>query len=200
MPVRRHIDEDILLDYVEGRLDVSASDRVRDHLAAGCARCSEALSFWQRSLTRIRTAMEPAVPEWTTRRAYALFAPHVRERALWGRTAARLIFDSRSQLTTAGARDLRQDSFKLVFEAENEHIDLLIERENDRWSLSGQVLTDTAPDCGWSIRCKNADHAEELVAEADALGEFQIRGVGPGNLVLSLSTADRQIELPAVTV
>jgi|SRR5579871_4198713 len=198
MRVRDHIDDAVLLDYVENKLDATAMARVQNHLAAGCAQCAADVAFWSRMLPRLHSQNQSA-PEWVLQRAINLFRSAKTRETRWQSILAALVYDSRIQALPAGARDLQQTAFKLLFEAEIAHVDLLCERESpENWTLSGQVLSGAPPELGWKVLLKT--DSREQNTQTDVLGEFHLTGLEPGNYTLVLQESDQEIVLPSITL
>ncbi|HLK57172.1 MAG TPA: hypothetical protein VKU00_11435 [Chthonomonadaceae bacterium] len=198
MRLRDHIPIEVLIDYVDNQLDTEAVARVRDHIASGCKLCAEELANWVRIMSRLKSEQTYPTPQPVLHRAFALFDTMERKPSFLEKVMASLVFDSRQQLLTAGARDLQQASFKLLFEAQDTRIDLLCERESDHWALAGQVLAPHASELGWKIGLTGEETQRQI--SADAFGEFQILGLKAGSYDLTLQDGSREIVLPTLVL
>ena len=193
MPASSHIPEERIQDYVENRLDVTAAEKIRAHLATGCRRCATELTIQTRMLAALQADQMPATPDTVLERAFALFEARERKPSLLERIAAALIFDSRLQPALVGVRTMGDASFKLLFEAGETTIGLLCAQNSDRWQIAGQILTETPPELGWQVSA--VSEQQEQQTGADSLGEFQLRDLEPGVYDLSLRTLHREILL-----
>jgi hypothetical protein len=194
--VHGHFQPEVLLDFQEGRVDVDTAARVRAHLDEGCVRCAVEMAFWNRVLGGLQADRAPAPPEEVVQRAFALFNDFERQPTAWRRILAALVFDSRQRTATAGARDLGDTSFKLVFDAENTRIDLLCEQSNGSWQIAGQVLSDDTPEMGWTVRATSK--SGQIETDSEMSGEFRIGGFASGNYEFEFRDLNRVIRLPQI--
>ena len=195
MRSRDHISDEVLQDYVEQRLDLTSTAKVRLHVSI-CPTCATELAYWDRLIPPLREAARYAVPEPVLQRALAIFDRMERKPTFRERILAALVFDSRRQPLLAGARDLQHSSFKLLYEADGAHIDILCERDSSAWTLAGQVLSNARPDLGWRISVHHDGLSQTI--SVDRLGEFRLHHLEPGEHALSILSADREIVLPSI--
>jgi hypothetical protein len=193
-----HFADDVLLDYAENRTDAQTTARVRDHLATGCEQCAADLSFWIRLLPAIDAGRTPAAPQPVLERAFTLFDRIEPKPTFVERLRAALVFDSRQQPLLAGARDIEQNSFKLLYEARGAHIDLLCERESDHWNIAGQVLSEVPSEFGWKVLASHPNG--QTKTDTDTLGEFRLSGLTPGVYDLAVQAAGREIVLSNIVL
>jgi hypothetical protein len=211
METHDHFPTEILLDYLENRGDEETRARVAAHLDTGCARCAGEIAAWTRLLATLSACAAAVPPEEVVQRALDIFeravdqpapsalpasAPRPLSPAGWrARIMARLTFDSRVQPALSGARDA-STSFQLLFEAEGTEINLLCERHDGSWRITGQALSGDIP-----LEVRGVSAATTQVraeAEKDAQGEFHLSGLPPGVYEIVLREADREIVLPDV--
>jgi anti-sigma factor RsiW len=196
MALHTHLRTEELLDYVDGRTDAATTERVRGHLAGGCAACARELQFWTRTLLAVCSDRAAQPPEWVRQRAFNLVLRQSPQRSLWERVLGALVSDSRQQAGLAGARDAGAAQFKLLFSAANRQIDLLCERGPGGWQVNGQVLAEEAPLHGWRVSATSDGHQEET--RTDSLGEFTLRGLPSGSYEICLTELERELVLPNV--
>jgi hypothetical protein len=192
-----HIADDVLLDFAEDRADTATAARVRQHLDTGCTHCATELTFWSRALSALEADRAPAPPAVVLQAAFALFdrlAP--KKTTLWQRVVATLAFDSRVQPALAGARDTGGASFQLLFEAEGADIDLLCERGQRGWHITGQALSTNPPELGWKVLATS--EAGRIETDTDPLGEFRLHDLAPGVYELALRDVNHEIVLPNI--
>lgn len=195
-----HLGPELLQDFAEDRLDARAARRVRSHLESGCGSCTHELRFWARALGALQVDRGLEVPEEVLARAFALFDRLAPRPTPWERVVATLAFDSRVQPAMAGARDAAPSAFQLLFTAQGTDVDLLCEREQEGWQITGQALAPgvARPDAGALWRVAAMSPAGRAEAEADSLGMFRLRHLAPGVYDLILRSANREILLPNV--
>ena len=196
MAAHAHIEPEALLDYAEDRADAATAARVRSHLQAGCDQCTADLHFWTRSLAALAADRTPGPPEAVVQRAFTLVPRLPAKPSLWEQVGAVLVFDSRAQPVLAGVRDAGGSAFKLLFESGETSVDLFCEPERGEWRIAGQVLSPTPLQGGWSVSASSGEHRAET--EADALGEFRLPALPPGQYELTVRGAEREILLPGV--
>lgn len=141
----------------------------------------------------------PDAPPALVQRAIALWSTRpAGTPSLLRRIAAALAFDSWAQpAALAGVRAPRSATRHLLFSAEGRDIDLRIAPAGDAFTLAGQVL---GPDEAGEIELAASSGGAARREPLDALGEFRIEGVAPGEYRLALRLGADEIELPAVTV
>jgi len=133
-----------LLDYVDDRLDRSATEAIAGHLQSGCRGCSRDLAWYQqlKQVAASDDSIEP--PPWVLKRALRLFnAPRVRTNiaAQVGRLVASLVYDSLRGPAVAGARSGGVEARQLMYRAADYSIDVQIDAsDRQRAALTGQIL------------------------------------------------------------
>ena len=196
-----------LIEYLDGRLSDEDAQPVADHLAEGCSRC-DGDRRWYGLLTtmkRVPDLIEP--PEWVFRRALRLFenrslAQSGGRRAL--RAAARLIFDSLSQPSPAGARSSAALSRHLLYAVDDYSIDIRIApTSEDGVDLIGQVLStsESGFDRVADIAVGLARQGETLSSTlTDEVGVFIIRLLIAGEYDLQIDARGMMIDVVGVPV
>ena len=196
-----------LIGFLDGRLSDEDGRPVAEHLAQGCGRC-EADRHWYDLLTSLKKApdlVEP--PEWVFRRALRLFQKTPRtestgKRAL--RAAARLIFDSLSQPSPAGARSGAATSRHLLYAIDDYSIDVRIAATGEAGiDLIGQVLStsESGFDMVAGIAIDLARGGETVSsAVTDEVGVFIIRRLGSGEYDLQIDARGMIIDVVGLPV
>jgi hypothetical protein len=191
-----HLTTEELLSYLEGRAGDGA--RVRSHLEGGCGRCVGELEAWRGVLGLLRTSNSFAPPPGVVQNAFAIFDGFQPRPSAWQRLVASLTFDSRTQAGLAGARDVRSDSFQLLFEAEGLDIDLLCERTVEGWRISGQAVAADAEGAPGIAELSSREATTE--SEIDARGEFRLVDLAPGTYDLVLRAGGREVVLGGIAL
>lgn len=134
----------LLLDYLDGKLDRAAAEEISAHLDQGCGQCQADRDWYQRvrMITSSDDSIEP--PPWVLKRAFRVFdAPRVETgiAARVGRLVASLVFDSLSLPTPAGARSSGVEARQLLYRAFEYSIDVqVVPSEQGYVVLNGQIL------------------------------------------------------------
>ena len=201
MNAQPHLEDTVLMDYVEGRCDDSAAARVRAHLEIGCSRCASELQTWQRIIGALPAGGEPAPPDHVVQRAISLMVVPVERTQPWRQWIAALVADSRRQPMLVGVRDAGSATFRLAYAAEGVRVDLLCERHDRDWRLGGQVQTPEPTTVAWRVSAsRTGDAASEArpaaSTRANTFGEFHLPPLAPGTYRLTLQTAEGEIILP----
>ena len=178
----RHLTTPELADHVEGRTaDPETRGRLETHLAT-CPRCAQVLAGLERVIGAMRTDRTPEPPAHVLARAIELYEPAFDRPSLASRLAGlkeilgRVVFDSLADPAFAAARG-SMPARRLRFESQGYELDLAIERRQGRFSLLGQMATQTR---GEARALSGAQYlvlaGDEALAEGttDALGEFAV--------------------------
>jgi hypothetical protein len=192
----------LLLDYLDGRLDRAAADVVSAHLALGCSQC-DGDREWYQQVKRIASSdgsIEP--PPWVLKRALRVFdTPRVRM-SIAGRVGcvvASLVFDSLRQPAIAGARSSGVEGRQLLYRAEDYSIDVQVAPVDQRSAeLTGQILRE-GESMFESVGGLRLDLIEEgrktLSAVTNERGEFTIGGVDFGRYELRVDVNEASITI-----
>lgn len=197
-----------LMDYRENRLGAAVARRVRQHVIRGCAACQERLAWMEAFLPALHAALtmeETPVPAGALTfarniaRERPLAPPPVPEQPTWIERLARVLFDSRQTPALAGARGQSAQAFRMVFGAENCHIDLWAEWERDGPGyLIGQIVPrdGSAPLRAESVTLTAEDG--RLLAATWEANEFHIAAVPAGTYMLRIRRDGEEIIAPDV--
>src|SRR5579863_3532136 len=101
----KHFDITQWTDYVRGLSRPGEREAMEQHLSAGCSACASLAGVLRR--VQDTALYEPAVPQNVVRAAKAVFPPHPPNTpsldwAFLPRVAARLMYDSRNDVTMEG--------------------------------------------------------------------------------------------------
>jgi hypothetical protein len=196
MPIGEHIADEVLLDYLEDRLDAAGAAQVRDHLDSGCAQCAGELDSWKSTLTALAADCEPGPPEALRQWAFALFGRVGPKPSVLERIVAKLRFDSRLQPVLAGARNVGGPAFQLLYAAGDTDVDLLCEPDDGSWQITGQASADQPPELGWRVSA--ASQLGEFRTDTNDRGEFRLQGLAPGSYDVALRETRREIVMPEI--
>ena len=186
-----HIDEGALTDWVvDGR---PLTDAETGHLA-GCAECQANAARTRQLLADLDVYRHSAVSEETLARYTGLLAqvrgarPSLLSRiATW--IQGQLIFDSRSQMLAAGVRSANMTTYRLVYAAGETELEMLVEADNGRRSLVGEVLGPSEET--YFIQLTGLDQ-EAFAAECETSteGAFRFDALRPGRYRLDVSSTE----------
>jgi len=123
---------------------------MQTHLDSGCKSCASVMNLWERlrEMALRETAFEP--PDRAVRTAKGKLAlrrpPKLRSNRV--ASSATLLFDSLRQPQLAGVRSADSSIRQLLYEAEEFHVDLRIEPQEDirKVAVVGQVLNASNPE------------------------------------------------------
>lgn len=190
----QHIPFSQLVDYVEGDLPLLKRAELEAHIAA-CSQCSGEIAQLERLIGLMRTDTSQDAPLSVIARAVRLFrliptfAP-----ALSGlrRVQAVLHFDSIGLAPAFGVRSGKPGARQLLFHADKDEIDLRIEPAGQAWTVSGQVLGESAAS-GIAV-LQGAEGTNQ--AAINELSEFILPPVQAGTykLILNLTNVDVEID------
>ena len=142
-----------------------------------------------------------AAPQAVIARALNIFSPPLpslsrpaAEKSLLSRIVAALTFDSLNLAPAFGVRSGKGTTRQMIFTAGNTDVDLRIAAQDERWTLSGQVL---------GTACANGEVQlqSESVTESATLNEyceFSFSPVETGTYSLRLFMAEVEVEFPAI--
>ena len=192
-----HPTSEVLIRYSEHQLPEAERAAVEEHLTLPCPQC-RALA------ARLVVVLEAAGADRTyspsaavLRRAFAIFRKRSKISAQnRDNLPARLVFDSRRQVSLAGVRGPLQNR-QLLFRVGKVDIDLQITPEQDNRRLVGQVLgaedAKGGPSAFVSLTGKSGDVVQGV--EADRLGQFAFRRIPPGTYDLVFDLQGQEIAI-----
>jgi hypothetical protein len=189
-----HLNTDVALDFVEGRLDHGQQTFWKDHLH-GCHDCAQNVRYWQKLQTGLQRTHLKSASEADLQRAVHVFEPRPEEvRSTLRSIMAAIVFDSFLQPAMAGVRgDASMAARQLVMRADEFDIHIKIWGDVDGRQMLGQLLprNDQTFRTARFHLLRNGEKVESTVT--DDMGEFHFVDVPEGNLSL-------QIDLPNLTV
>src|SRR5215469_9347985 len=106
----RHFTTEKWIDFVNQAVSPGDREEMENHLRAGCKRCRETVSMWQRvrkSAAADQSYQPPADTQRIVKAAFAA-APHVSQ-TKESRSRISVLFDSLFQPAVAGARSAATD-------------------------------------------------------------------------------------------
>jgi hypothetical protein len=191
----KHPDWQSLLDWVENRLAEAKAQQVRRHLNIPCAACQAEIEAIQNLLEVLGHERLQSPPAASQQRVLQLFR-HFHQRSRGDerpRLIAHLIHDSwRAPAALAMRGRGRERQF--LYSIEGRDIDLQVNEENepDSLRLLGQVMP-AVHACPVHLT-----QGETSVGHTstDDLGNFDFRGLTPGQYELWFDLADAQIWIP----
>jgi len=194
-----HIPFSQLVDYVEGDLPLDQRVDLEAHVAA-CSRCFRELAQLERLVGLLRTDDRQDAPSFIIDRTKELFPlrtmPTPASAGLRSRILAALHFDSLGLAPAFGVRSGKPGARQLLFSTGTDEIDLRIELAGQEWTVSGQVLGESAPG-GRAILQGPAGLSQTTLNE---LSEFTLPPVRAGTYKLVLCLADIDVELEEIRI
>jgi hypothetical protein len=204
MPEPKEISFELLLDWVEGRLQEEESRTVEEQLAVAdestLAEVEWLRAFVRTSEDTVLDAPPPEVREILTNR-FRAYAEERLEPGFFRRILATLTFDSDAGMALAGVRSAGvEDSRQLVYSVEVAEIALNIQKRpgDGKLDLYGQVLptVEESPEA-FSVQLLR-DAQEVGLTAADDLGEFAFEDIPPGVYDIVLSAAQVEFHVTPV--
>lgn len=184
-----HLREDVLFGWLVDGQTLAAAEAA--HLAA-CTLCQAAAAQTRRLLEEL-VVYRAAVPSKDAQARYVAAFRHARadQPSLLNRVASwligSLVFDSRTQALAAGVRSGGSAAYRLVFRAGETELELLVEPENGRRSLVGEVLG--AVDTVYLVQLSLLEgESPVLEQETDGNGMFRFEALRPGRYRLDVSS------------
>jgi anti-sigma factor RsiW len=190
-----HIPYSRLADLVEGRLPPDERAHLEEHIAT-CARCSGEVAHLERLIGLMRTDTSEDAPPAVIARAERLFhsrtvsssdSSNLRHHVLAVRR-----FDSLGLAPAFGVRSGEPSARQLLFSARAHDIDLRIEPAGQAWTVSGQVLGESA--AGGQAELQGATSTTQVALNEQS--EFTLPPVSAGHyrLVLRLANVDVEVD------
>ena len=193
----RHLDTTAALDFLEQRLDASASRRVEEHLGRPCAACRERVRELGEILTTMRADRVGVVPRELRQRALDVFVPSVKTSPVRGlvEAIAELLFDSAVQPLTAAARRSVGEARRLKFRLGTHAVELEIEREGmSTMSVRGRLQAADAQLWSIVVECGR----ERRTVRPDANGSFVVNGLPLAPVTMPLQAEGERFRLPTL--
>lgn len=192
----RHVDTKLALDYLDGRLDAAARERVEAHLGEPCAACRERVRSLGALVGVMRSDRTPEVPAFLRERALSVFAPAAAEPAAGVmERLARLLFDSLATPMAAAPRRSVGEARRLRWALGAGTLEAEIEPEGATTrTLRGHFDDDDAVLS--TIEARVGDERRTAAFGAD--GSFVLAGLPAGELRLTVETPAGRWQLPAI--
>jgi hypothetical protein len=189
-----HLNTEVVLDLVEGRLDHDQESFWKRHLGS-CEECRQEATRWRQLGLNLKRAHLKSAPDIDVHEAMAIFPePRNEEKRGIRSVLASIVFDSGTEPAFAGARGTLPSARQLVMRAEEFDIHVKIWGDADHREMLGQLLPRSGQDFVQSARFHLLCNGERIESTAvDDLGEFRFTDVPDGKLSL-------QIDLPNLTV
>jgi hypothetical protein len=186
-----------LIDYLDGRLAGDEAHSMAQHLRSGCSSCSPTRQWYEKMLGIIAGDDSSDPPPWVLKRALRIFdlqreKPRILERI--GRAVASLVFDSVALPALEGVRSTESANRQLLYRVGDYSIDLQIARADQLHAdIAGQVLREGEVSFdSVATRLVGLMRGDErlLSTTTNAVGEFTMRGVEPGDYDLEFEIPD----------
>ena len=190
-----HLNTDVALDFLEGRLDKDQQTFWERHMHT-CTDCSQSTAQWNDIGSGLKRLHLKSAPSGDLQRAVQIFQPRpVEGRKPFRSIVAAIVFDSFLQPSLAGVRgNSSTQTRQIVMRADEFDIHIKIWGELQNRQMLGQLLPRTDQDFSQAARfhlLRDGERIESTIT--DELGAFQFMDVPEGNLSL-------QIDLPNMTV
>jgi hypothetical protein len=191
-----HLNAEVALDLVEGRLDQKQQSFWKQHIEI-CKDCAQDVERWQHFKAELKGTHLESAPEEDLNNAIQVFQPPAGERSSAFRSVvAAIVFDSFLQPAMAGVRGTSAlQARQVVMRADDFDIHVKIWGDQDRRQMIGQLLPRESQDVVPAARFHLLRNGEKIESTTtDEIGEFSFTDV-PASGDLSL-----QIDLPHLTV
>ncbi|HEY6802522.1 MAG TPA: hypothetical protein VI306_02985 [Pyrinomonadaceae bacterium] len=188
MKLSNHLTFEQLTDLAEQRELQTSLDS--SHLTS-CHECTETLEQLQHTFSLMRTDTDKDAPRDVLFQAINVFQP-ARKVSLARRILAVLSFDSLTAEPAFGTRSGSTDVRQLIFTAEENDIDLHISSTDNKWIISGQLLSEGCKDGEVAIEGENIS----LSTKINEACEFKLPAVPSGDYTLRLRLSDIEVEVP----
>lgn len=186
----KHYTTEEWIDFMNQVSSQKQQDAMQKHLGAGCKRCLEILTLWQR--VRGAAALEagyqpPAADVRIAKAAFAAAGRATKQRAKG--SFVEVLFDSLLQPMSAGARSAAMGTRQMLYRAEPYQIDIQIEAKPEANSLvvTGQLLDVSHPEIvGRDVQVTLSNRRGNVVnTVTNQFGEFRGEMENSGDLELS---------------
>jgi hypothetical protein len=197
-----HLQESRLIELMWDGIALYVAERA--HLAL-CGHCQEQLSYLEQLRVEFAVARRSDVTPEAEKRLVALFAQASPSGAaqslpqgLQGRLAswvkAVCLWDGRQE-PAFGVRGGNRPGYRMLFEAQETEVELMVEAENGLLRIVGEVMIAGEP-AGDSLSGKGlalielmtyANVKSAMEAESDERGRFALESVPPGRYVMTIT-------------
>ena len=187
----QHIPFAKLADLAEDKLPANERTESLDHVSS-CSRCGSELQRLGSLITAMRTDTSEDAPRDVIAHAFNIFRQRETQPSLLRRIVAALSFDSRALTPAFGVRAGQSAVRQLLYEAEDNELDLRLVAVGEQWVIAGQVLG--ASCAGGQVEL--ASDSAIVAASLNDLCEFKLAAVPAGSYRLRLRLEDVEIEVP----
>jgi hypothetical protein len=191
----RHYAMEELVDFVTLQATAEETARIRQHLEAGCKKCSTAQSLWHRVLRTAsrETVLPPASAIQHVRQAFAIVAEtrHPKRAAL----IPRLVFDSAWQPAMAGVRSGADTPQRVLYKTRSISIEMHLEPvpRSERVNIAGQITLAEQAEVLPPIAVLLSGRKGKLASTStNDFGEFNLAFVPEDGLRISFAMADSE--------
>jgi hypothetical protein len=191
----RHYSTEELVDFVTLQATAEETARIRQHLDAGCKKCSITQSLWNHVLRTAsrETRVPPASAVQHVRQAFAIVAETRRaERAA---LIPRLVFDSAWQPAVAGVRSGADTPQRVLYRTRSISIEMHLEPvpRSERVNIAGQVTLAEQAEMLPPIAVLLSGRKGKLASTStNDFGEFNLAFVPEDGLRISFAMADSE--------
>ncbi len=195
----RQFSNNDLIEYAEGRLADEKARAVEEWIA-GNPSAQQLLESWRATRAICQADDSAAPPASLTAKLRSIFqATPIQQPESWfsklQHVLASLTFDSRLQ--PLAVRNATAELVELSFEVDGIEIDLqctLIDSDEDRWDVMGQISSDDATTNRVSL-CKADSHEPVVHAMVDDRGMFEMQ-FRQGSFTLIIETGNSAVRTP----
>ena len=159
-----------------------------------CSSCAAELQGLQRLIHLMQTDSAEDAPRDVIAQALNIFQQRaaLSEPSVWRRIVAALSFDSLTAAPAFGMRSGPASSRQLLFQAEDNDLDLRVSQQADYWVVSGQFLGSGCASGQVELR----GDEERVTADLNDLCEFTLPAVPAGTYRLQLRFEGTEVEVP----
>jgi hypothetical protein len=185
----QHIPFDRLADLADDKVDKERATLMAH--VTDCSHCAGELDRLTQLISLMRTDAAEDAPRDVIAYAVNIFRQRELKPSLLRRIVAALTFDSAHTAPAFGVRSGQAASRQLLFEAEDNDLDLRISPQGNEWVVSGQLLGTKC--VGGAVALQSETTSASAVL--NDLCEFKLSPVPPGNYILRLRLEDVELEV-----
>lgn len=197
---------ELLIDFLDDRLDEKEAARIAAHLLTNCETCDKSRNWYMQVKSIAAGDDSSAPPSWVLKRAERIFetARRPRRPARFGQGIASLVFDSFAHPAFAGVRSPETANRQLLYSAGDYRVDLQVApAEHSQADLIGQVLLEgeTGFDAvsGLTLDIER-DGKVVYSVKTDEMGEFKVVGLEFGVYDLNVELSEGIITIPDLPI
>jgi len=191
----KHYLTEELVDFVTLQATAEETARIRQHLDAGCKKCSAAQNLWSRILRTAsrETLLPPASAIQHVQQAFAIVAETRRPKR--AALIPRLVFDSAWQPAMAGVRSGADTPQRVLYKTRSVSIEMHLEPvpRSEQVNIAGQVTlaepTELLPPIAVLLSGRKGKLAS---TSTNDFGEFNLAFVPEDGLRISFAMADSE--------